>query len=80
MVKVPVTIKKTFEKYSKESRVELTELSKRKILTTTGRLTERKIYVSIERPEVVEVRIYDLSNFGKNAYCDFNKKVKKLSR
>lgn len=80
MVKVPVTIKRTFEKYSKESKVELDELSKRKILTTTGKLTERKIYVSIERPGVIEVRIYDLSNFSKTLYFDFNKKVKKLAR
>lgn len=71
-------IKKTFEDYSKESQLELEELSKLKLMVVTGRYSEQKIYVSIDDPKFLEVRIYDLSNLSVNTYSDFNRRIKKL--
>lgn len=69
---------KTFEKYSSEAKTELEELSKVNIVAHTGRITEQKIYISISKPEELEVIVYDLSNFSRNTYSDFNKKIKDL--
>ena len=76
--RVPRTIKKSFENYSSESKRELEELSKLKLMVSNGVMKEQKVYISIDKPTVLEVRIYDLSNFSVNTYHDFNKKVKKL--
>lgn len=76
--RVPRTIKKTFVNYSSESEKELTELSKLRLMAVNGSTTEQKVYLSIDKPTIIEVRIYDLSNFSINTYHDFNKKVKKL--
>lgn len=78
--RIPKTIKISFENYSKESRVELDELSKLKLMVSTGYRTERKVYVSVDRPDCIEVRIYDLSNFSQNTYHDFNKKIRNLTK
>lgn len=72
------TIKKSFVNYAVESANELKELSKLKIMVINGRMTEQKIFISIDKPTVIEVRVYDLSNFSKNTYHDFNRKLKKL--
>ena len=74
------TIKKSFVNYSHESRLELKELSKLNLIVTTGRYTEKKIFISISKPGVIEIRIYDLSNFSISTYIDFNKKLKSLVR
>lgn len=76
--RVPKTIKKSFVNYAVESANELKELSKLKIMVINGRMTEQKIFISIDKPTVIEVRVYDLSNFSKNTYHDFNRKLKKL--
>ena len=47
-------------------------------MVSNGVMKEQKVYISIDKPTVLEVRIYDLSNFSVNTYHDFNKKVKKL--
>lgn len=78
MVKVPITINKTFERYVKESTAEIEQLSKLKLLVVTGYITNKTVIVSVDKPGVIEVRVYDLSNFSKAMYCDFNRKVKKL--
>ena len=78
--KVPTLIKKSFVKYSVESATELNELSKLNIIAVSGRMTEQKIFISIDKPTVIEVRVYDLSNFSINTYSDFNRKLKKLIR
>lgn len=69
---------KTFENYSSEAKIELEKLSKVKIVACSGRITKRKIYLSIYKSEELEVIVYDLSNFSKNTYSDFNKKIKDL--
>ena len=78
--RLPKTIKKTFVNYAVESRKELKELKKLKIMAVSGRTTEQKIFISIDKPEVLEVRVYYLGNFSSHVYQDFNKKVKKLCR
>lgn len=78
MVKVPITINKTFERYVEESTAEIEQLSKLKLLVVTGHITNRTVIVSVDKPGVIEVRVYDLSNFSNKTYCDFNRKVKKL--
>lgn len=72
------TITKTFVNYSSESERELIELSNLHIKTANGKLTEKKVIISIAKATAIEVRVYDLSNFSKNTYHDFNRKVKKL--
>lgn len=72
------TIKKSFVNYSSESARELKELSKLKLMVSNGSTKEQAVYISIDKPTVLEVRIYDLSNFSVNTYHDFNKKVKRL--
>lgn len=76
--RVPRTIKKSFANYSVESERELEELSKLKLMVANGSTKEQKVYISIDKPTAIEIRIYDLSNFSINIYHDFNKKVKKL--
>ena len=76
--RVPRTIKKSFVNYSSESERELEKLSKLKLMAANGSTTEQKVYLSIDKPTALEVRIYDLSNFSVNTYHDFNKKIKKL--
>ena len=70
--RLPKTIKKSFVNYAVE------ELSKLKIMVVNGRTKEQKVFISIDKPTVIEIRVYDLSNFSKNTYHDFNRKVKKL--
>lgn len=76
--RVPRTIKKSFVNYSSESERELKELSKLKLMASNGSTKEQKVYLSIDKPTAIEIRIYDLSNFSVNIYHDFNKKVKRL--
>ena len=76
--KVPKAIKKSFNNYAVEFATELKELSKFNIIALSGRYTEQKIFISIDKPTVIEVRVYDLSNFAKHVYIDFNRKLKKL--
>ena len=76
--RVPKTIKKSFVNYAVESANELKELSKLKIIAISGRMTEQKVFISIDKPTVIEIRVYDLSNFSKNTYSDFNRKIKNL--
>ena len=78
MVRQVKTINKTFVKYSVESAKELDELKKLKIMVANGRTKDKKVFISIDKPTVIEIRVYDLSNFSKNTYHDFNRKVKKL--
>ena len=74
------TIKKSFVNYTHESRLELKELSKLNVMVITGRYTQKKIFVSIRKPGVIEIRIYDFTNFSRSTYNDFNKKLKSLIR
>lgn len=76
--RLPKTIKKSFVNYSHESKLELKELSKLNIMVVTGRYGEQKVFISIDKPKVLEIRIYDLSNFSKKTYDDFNRKCKDL--
>lgn len=76
--RVPRIVEKTLENYSVESKIELEELSKLNLMVSNGRLSERKIYISIDNPKFLEVRIYDLSNLSVNTYSDFNRRIKKL--
>ena len=78
MVREIKTVKKMFVEYAKESETELKELKKLKLMVANGRTKEQKVFISIDKPTVIEVRVYDLSNYSKNIYHDFNKKVKKL--
>lgn len=78
MVRQVKTINKTFVKYAVESANELEELKKLNIMVANGRTKEQKVFISIDKPTVIEVRVYDLSNFSKNTYHDFNRKIKKL--
>ena len=78
--RIPRTVRKSFDNYSKESQLELKELSKLNIKVATGKYTEQKVYISIDKPKAIEIRIYDLSNFSKNVYNDFNRRVKKLAQ
>ncbi len=77
--RIPKTIKKTFSNYAVESKAELEELSKLKILAYSGFYSKQEIQIAIEKPEVLEVRIYNLNNYSKNIYSDFNKSIKKLA-
>lgn len=76
--RLPKTIKITFEDYSSEAKAELKELAKLKLMVANGRMKEQKVFISIDKPEAIEIRIYDLSNFSVNVYHDFNKRIKKL--
>lgn len=76
--RLPKTVKRSFVNYSHESKLELEELSKLKLMVASGRYKDKKIFVSIDKPKVIEIRIYDLSNFSDSIYSDFNKRVKKL--
>ena len=78
MVRKQITINKTFVNYYSESNAELKELSKSKLMATSGRTKEKKVFISINKSKIIEVRVYDLNNFSQNTYNDFNKKVKKL--
>ncbi len=80
MVREIKTVKKVFIDYAKESKTELKELKKLKLMVSNGRTKEQKVFISIDKPTVIEVRVYDLSNYSKNIYHDFNRKVKKLIR
>lgn len=71
-------IKKSFVNYAEESVLELEELSKLKILTSTGFYSKQQIQIAIEKPEAIEVRIYDLSNWSQKIYLNFNRRIKKL--
>ena len=48
-------------------------------MAVNGRMTEQKVYLSIEKPEAIEVVIYDLSNFSITSYSNFNRSVKELA-
>lgn len=76
--RIPRTIKKSFANYSVESEKELEELSNLKLMVANGSTKEQRVYISIDKPQVIEIRIYDLSNFSVNIYHDFNRKVKNL--
>lgn len=76
--RVPRIVEKTLENYSVESKIELEELSKLNLMVSNGRLSERKIYIAIDNPKFLEVRIYDLSNLNKKSYFDFHRRIKKL--
>lgn len=78
--KVVKTINKTFVNFSSESETELKELSKLNIMTCNGRTKQQKVFISINKSEIVEVRVYDLSNYSINIYNRFNREVKKLVR
>ena len=76
--KVPMTIKKTFVNYTSEAKTELEELSKLDVIAYNGRLSKQNVYITVKKAEAIEVRIYNLSNFSKNTYTDFNKKVRRM--
>lgn len=76
--RLPKIIKKSFVNYGVESANELKELKKLKVMAVSGRTTEQKIFISIDKPTVIEVREYDLSNYSRTIYSDFNKKLKSL--
>lgn len=78
--RVPEFTKKSFVNYGSESESELIELRKLNIIAANGRTKEQKVFISIDKPTGIEVRVYDLSNFSKNTYHDFNHKIKKLIR
>ena len=78
--RIPRTIRKSFDNYSKESELELKELSKLKIMAISSEYTKQKIYISIDKPKAIEIRLYDLSNFSINIYSDFNRRIKKLTQ
>ena len=78
--KVVKTINKTFVNFSSESKTELKELSKLNIMTCNGRTKQQKVFISINKSEIVEVRVYDLSNYSINIYNRFNREIKKLVR
>lgn len=77
--RLPKIIKKSFNNYSEEAKAELEELSKLNIMAANGSTKKQEVQVSIDKPEAIEVRIYDLSNFSKNYYFNFNRSVKKLA-
>ena len=76
--RLPKIIKKSFEDYSSEAKSELEELSKLKVIAFNGSTTKKEITISIDKPEAIEVRVYNLSNFSRTVYSDFNKRTKKL--
>lgn len=76
--RLPKIIKKSFVDYKAESKKELEELSKLKVMVANGSITKKEITISIDKPEVLEVRIYDLSNFSEVTYSDFRKRIKAL--
>lgn len=78
MVRPFRTVRKTFNNYTSEAEAELEELSKLKLMVANGRISKKEIQLSIDRPEAIEVRIYNLSNFSTNTYSDFNKRIKSL--
>lgn len=78
MVRPLRTVRKTFNNYTSEAEAELEELSKLKLMVANGSISKKEIQLSIDRPEAIEVRIYNLSNFSTNTYSDFNKRIKSL--
>lgn len=78
MVRPFRTVRKTFNKYTSEAEAELEELSKLKLMVANGSISKKEIKLSIDRPEAIEVRIYNLSNFSTKTYSDFNKRIKSL--
>lgn len=76
--RLPKIVKKSFVNYKAESEKELEELSKLKVMVANGSITKKEITISIDKPEAIEVRVYNLSNFSKVTYSDFNKRIKKL--
>ena len=78
MVRSVRTVRKTFNNYTSEAEAELEELSKFKLMVANGSITKKEIQLSIDRPEAIEVIIYNLSNFSTNTYSDFNKRIKSL--
>ena len=78
MVRPVRTVRKTFNNYTSEAEAELEELSNFKLMVANGSISKKEIQLSIDRPEAIEVRIYNLSNFSTNTYSDFNKRIKSL--
>ena len=76
--RVPKIVKITFENYLEDSKVALDELSKLHLMVSKGSTTKRQVTISIDKPESIEVRIYDLSKLNKKSYFDFNRRIKKL--
>lgn len=76
--RLPKIIKKSFENYSSEAKSELEELSKLKVMVVNGSTTKQEVTLAIDKPEAIEVRVYNLSNFSRTVYSDFNKRTKKL--
>ena len=66
MVRSVRTVRKTFNNYTSEAEAELEELSKFKLMVANGSITKKEIQLSIDRPEAIEVIIYNLSNFSTN--------------
>ena len=59
--RIPKTIRKDLNSIH-EIRTELSELSKLKIMASSGRISKKQYFISIDKPEAIEVRIYTLSN------------------
>lgn len=76
--RVPKTVNKSFVNYAEESEVEIEKLSKSEIIAYSGSYSRQIIYVAIDKPEEILVIHYDLSNFSKAIYSDFNKRIKEL--
>lgn len=76
--RLPKIVKKSFVNYKAESEKELEELSKLKVMVANGSITKQEVTISIDKPEAIEVRVYNLSNFSEVTYSDFNKRIKKL--
>ena len=73
--RVPKAIKKDITSYE-EIESELEEISKLKIIASSGVYNELKYYISIDKPEAIEVRIYSLTS--ENIYSRFEKCVEKI--
>ena len=76
--RLPKIIKKSFVNYTAEAKAEVDELSKLKVIALNGSTTKQEITISLDKPEAIEVRVYNLSNFSKAIYSDFNKRLKEL--
>ena len=76
--RLPKIIKKSFENYKAEAKAELDELSKLNVMVVNGSTTKQEVTIAIDKPEAIEVRVYNLSNFSKAVYSDFNKRLKEL--
>ena len=79
MVRPVRTVRKTFNNYTSEAEAELEELSKLRIIAYNGRLSKQEVYVTIDKPKAIEVRIYNLSKFSKNTYTKFNGIVRSMA-